>query len=444
MSKTIGDAPITTRSSRLRLTPGTHWRSLDAEHHIGYRKGARAGRWLVRWRVEKTYRQESLASADDVLEADGIGTLSFEQATREAKHFIQDARKRAAAKAAGPIQTVTTAALNYADLIENRHRDAGRPVAKDCRSRFKNHVSTDPIAKIELYALTAADIRAWRKRARAKGLKPASLKRVANDFRAALNNAGQEFKRALPDRFPMEIRDGFVMTTSDRFIVATRANMILPDNDVRRLILSAREIDAEQGWDGGLARLVIALAATGARFSQLARCKVADLQVHTKRLLIPVSAKGRGLKSVSHVAAALGDDVIDELRSQIRGRRGHEVLLLRPAFRREGRGWERDGRRPWQAAEISKPFREIAKRAGLSGDASAYCLRHSSIARALRAGLPIRLVAAAHDTSSTMIELHYAAHVVDAMSDVARLAVVPLAAAAQVIKMIAQVNQADC
>ena len=443
MSKTIGDAPITTRSSRLRLTPGTHWRSLDAEHHIGYRKGARAGRWLVRWRVEKTYRQESLASADDVLEADGIGTLSFEQATREAKHFIQNARARAAAKAVGPIQTVTAAAMAYADLIECRHRDAGRPVAKDCRSRFKNHVLNDVVAALELHALKAADIRAWRTRARAKGVKPASLKRIANDFRAALNNAGEDHKRALPDRFPMEIREGFLPSTADRFVVATRPNMVLPDADVRRLIASAREVDLEQGWDGDLVRLIVTLAATGARFSQAARCTVSNLQIDTRRLLVPTSGKGRGIKATTHTAVALGDDVVDELRSQIAGRRGHEVLLLRPAFRREGRGWVRDGRRRWQAAEISAPFREIAKRAGLSADVTAYALRHSSIVRGLRAGLPVRLVAGLHDTSSEMIERHYSGFIVDAMTEAARLAIVPLASTARVIPMGAQLSQTD-
>jgi hypothetical protein len=44
----------------------------------------------------------------------------------------------------------------------------------------------------------------------------------------------------------------------------------------------------------------------------------------------------------------------------------------------------------------------------------------------LGAGLPIRLVAALHDTSSEMIEKNYSAYIVDAMDELAAKAVVPL------------------
>ena len=62
----------------------------------------------------------------------------------------------------------------------------------------------------------------------------------------------------------------------------------------------------------------------------------------------------------------------------------------------------------------------------LPKDVVPYALRHSSIVRQLRAGLPVRLVAALHDTSSAIIERHYAAAIVDALDDVAAGAVIPL------------------
>ena len=55
-----------------------------------------------------------------------------------------------------------------------------------------------------------------------------------------------------------------------------------------------------------------------------------------------------------------------------------------------------------------------------------YALRHSSIVRGIRANLPIRLVAALHDTSVQMIERHYGKWVVDGLDDLAARAVVPL------------------
>jgi integrase len=121
---------------------------------------------------------------------------------------------------------------------------------------------------------------------------------------------------------------------------------------------------------------------------------------------------------------------------------GHEPLLTRWRHRQvkgdEAAGirprWERDVRRPWtSSAEMTRPWRAAVAAAGLPAAGPVpYCLRHSSIVRGLRAGLPVRLVAAVHDTSAAMVERHYGAFIVDATEDLLRRAVVPLAPAASV------------
>ena len=90
-----------------------------------------------------------------------------------------------------------------------------------------------------------------------------------------------------------------------------------------------------------------------------------------------------------------------------------------PLYRRQQQLWEplllqADGR-TWgteEGAEVSKDYRddvrEIVRAIGLDPDkVTLYSLRHSSIVRALLAGIPIRIVAAAHDTSVAMIEATY-------------------------------------
>ena len=51
---------------------------------------------------------------------------------------------------------------------------------------------------------------------------------------------------------------------------------------------------------------------------------------------------------------------------------------------------------------------------------TAYALRHSSIIRALLAGVPVRVVAASHDTSVMMLERTYSAYVLDHSDAVGR------------------------
>jgi hypothetical protein len=117
----------------------------------------------------------------------------------------------------------------------------------------------------------------------------------------------------------------------------------------------------------------------------------------------------------------------------LRGRDADDVLLQRQHYR-HGRGpgglrWEDAGRGPWGTAdEILGLWADAVKRARAPAGTIMYALRHSSIVRGLTAGLPIRLVAALHDTSVEMIEAHYSAYIVDATEEIARRAAMSFAA----------------
>ena len=90
--------------------------------------------------------------------------------------------------------------------------------------------------------------------------------------------------------------------------------------------------------------------------------------------------------------------------------------------------WEKVERSHWKtASETDRMWDATIAAAKLPGNTVMYALRHSSIVRGLRAGLPVRLVAALHDTSTVMIEKHYAAYIIDATEELARRAVVSLA-----------------
>jgi integrase len=146
------------------------------------------------------------------------------------------------------------------------------------------------------------------------------------------------------------------------------------------------------------------------------------------RLMIPVSRKGRGQKSRTHTAVPVALDIVELLRSAVQGRNGAEPLLLRPHWRQiKPTSWELVGRGRWMASsELNRPWQKILLEAGVPATTVPYALRHSSIVRAITAGLPLRQVAGLHDTSTTMIERHYSAFVVDALDELARRAVVPL------------------
>jgi hypothetical protein len=94
MAKTLKEAPITTANARAKLPAGLHWRSLDPDVHLGYRKGRRGGVWLVRWRNGVGYRQKPIGTADDAIKE---GTLDFTLGIAKAR--LREPKRAAIARA---------------------------------------------------------------------------------------------------------------------------------------------------------------------------------------------------------------------------------------------------------------------------------------------------------------------------------------------------------
>ena len=130
--------------------------------------------------------------------------------------------------------------------------------------------------------------------------------------------------------------------------------------------------------------------------------------------MMPSSRKGKGTKRVERRPVPITPGLAAKLRAASARRRGGDPLLLQP-----------DGTR-WQLARHVRPFAEAATEAGLAG-VTAYALRHSSIIRALLAGVPVRVVAVNHDTSVMMLERTYSAHIADHSDVVGRRALLDLA-----------------
>lgn len=248
------------------------------------------------------------------------------------------------------------------------------------------------------------------------------------DLKAALNDAARHYRKKLPADFALIIREGLKIS-EPRSPEARR--QILNDEAIKRILSETRRYDHAQNWDGDLFRLILLLAATGARFSQIRRLQVSDVQIETCRIMIPTSKKGQNNKRLERIAVPVGEDVIASLLPILQGRASREPLLERWRHVQVGPAeWRREGRGAWRtASEMTRPWGAIMELAGvhLQGDnLLPYALRHSSIVRGLRAGLPTRLVAALHDTSVVMIEKHYSAYVVDALNDLAARAVIKL------------------
>ncbi|MER9410674.1 MULTISPECIES: integrase [unclassified Mesorhizobium] len=441
MSKTVASSLFTTREARKILELGVHWRAIDPDTHLGYRKGKRAGKragvWLVRWRVGKGYKQAPLGAADDIITK---GTLDYKAADSAARTLVEKERTREKVIAAGPVLTVGDIVEQYVSGRDQRLLNrVGRQMRSDAGQRLRRYllgqdgrgkqdaIPAAAISKIEFHELSEDDLFGWRD-GLPRSLKGTTVRRLVNDLKAGLNRGYTLNKKRLPATVPAVIKGGLATPNADddQAEPVARENQILSDAEVDRLIIAAKQIDAEDGWDGDLFRLIVVLARTGARFSQVVRIRVRDCQALPKpRILIPASRKGRG----GHAGATLfpvDADIISMLLPATTARDPDAILLERWRSRQVPGAirWEKSERGPWTAsAEFARPWKLIVERAGLPGTIP-YGLRHSSIVKCIRENLPIRLVAANHNTSIVMIEKHYSAWISDGLEDMTRAAIV--------------------
>ncbi len=442
MAQTLAEAKIITREQRRRLPSSSkpYWRGIDQGIHLGYRKGKRGGTWLVRrYLGNQEYRCDPIGAADDELRA---GTLDFHAAVKRAKEVVEAQRLQEKASADGSVLTVAQAVEAY--MRERDERDArrkGRACRSDATSRLSRYVVGQsargkrkelppaPLASLSLHELDESDLASWRAELPAT-FKHSTTMRLVSDLKAALNAAYMANRSRLPASLAATIKYGLRSGREDPdpYGSIARENQILSDAQVAALISAARCVDEKQGWEGDLFRLVVVLAATGARFSQVKELRVIDVQRTAGRLIIPPSGKGSGTRKKDAVPVPVGKDVLDALLPATSGRAKDSILLERWRSKQVAGGirWERVRRGPWQAAsEMRRPWLDVCAEAGLP-DVIPYALRHSSVVRGLRANLPIRLVAALHDTSVAMIERHYGRYIADGLNELAAKSVVPL------------------
>lgn len=396
-------SPLSRKAERLALPIAKRpvFASLGDGVSIGYRRNAGAGVWVARRSDGKGGKFEGrLGLADDYADANGADVLSFAQAC--AKAFAFDPNKKAEA---APV-TIDAALKAYEADLTTRGADTAN--VRRVRVHLSPHLLNKMVAE-----LTVQDLKGWRD-SLSKKLAAASVNRTTTPLKAALNMAADNDEGAtIKSRAPWEI--GFAALPG----AEQARNVVISTSAINKIVA------ASYGHSHAFGLLVEVLAVTGCRYIQASRLVVSDLQDGNgePRLLVPSSKKGRGVKTVLRRSVAIPKALAARLRDAAGDRLPSAPLLVH----RSGDAW--------QHAEHVVPFREAVSAAELepseispftSEEISSYALRHSSIVRDLMAGLPIRIIAAKHDTSVAMIERNYSDKITDHTDSLFRASVLEI------------------
>jgi integrase len=381
MARNIRSSALESRSARLKLAKRgkPYWVRIDRGLALGYRRLETGGRWIIRRATgDGANWTKGFATADDYEESNNDSVLSFFQAQSTARTIARDG------EASGGLITVTGAIDRYADDLAVRGGEARN--ARTARVHLPPALLSKPVS-----LLTQRELRSWRD-GLLKGRAPATVNRIIVCVSAALELASSLDPITNRTAWKVGLRK---LTGAD---TGRERNVVLPEEKIRELVSLAYEEDPAFGL------FVETGAVTGARRVQLSRLRVADLQDNRPdpRVMMPSSRKGKKAKRVDRRPVAIPPSLAAKLRHAAGDRAPDELLLLKA-----------DGT-AWGVNDPRRPFWRIVERTGLDPDVvTPNALRHSSITRQLLGSVPIRVVAAAHDTSIQMIEKTYAAYIAD-------------------------------
>lgn len=389
MARTVRNSKLDTRSARARLVlrDSPYWVPLAPGCALGYRKGAKGGVWLAKIVRGELRQQTALGPADDALDPDGMLAISYAQAQTRAREWFADVVRPEAPL--GPY-TVRQAIADYLDWF----RTTGRKSLNETTAST-NAFILPQLGSEDVRSLTPIRLRRWlmdiaaappRLRTRpgqeqnvrdtaddpeAPRRRHATANRILTVLKAALNHAWREGKVASDDAWrrvvPFREADAARVRYLDR-------------GECGRLVNASPE---------PLRTLVRGALFTGARYSELARMRVADFSRDSGTLLVGTSKAGR----VRHIE--LTAEGLEFFNGITAGRASGEFL-----FHRDGSAWGK--------SHQQRPLAEACRAAKVSPAVSFHVLRHTYASLMVMDGVPLMVVARnLGHTDTRMVEKHY-------------------------------------
>ena len=392
MPRTVREAKLETRSSRLKLSPRAepYWRGIHEGAHLGYYRGARSGKWVARFRPPgasgKGYLKRTLAEADDYAEADGERFLDFRQAQDAARAWFDEI-------ASGNREKTSFTVADALDEYMKSFR--GKSVAAT-RSRAEAIIKPE-LGDLEVRELTRKIIAEWHerrassparlrtsRRAKTANIRPLEGDEAIRKRRSTANRDLTVLKAAL--NRAAERRDGLPVDAWRAvrpFPKVDRAKLrYLSEGEARRLV------NATPGY---FRPLVQAALLTGARYGELRSVRAKDFHPDSGVLILTDT------KSGTPRPVYLEEEGVRLFTRALLGKRPDDWIFPRT-----------DGGR-WGASQQARPIAEACAGAGLE-PTTFHDLRRTYGARLAIKGVPIAVIAEALGHADERITRRHYAH----------------------------------
>jgi integrase len=398
MARRVRDANLETRNARraLKVHAKPYWRSLDKGLHLGYRKRASGGSWIVRRFTEAgKYSESRLGLADDFQDADGVKTFDYSRAQKEARKWYEaEIRQEAGLEEAhdGPYN-VDDAMRDYMKhySIEGK---AVVAVQSSINTRIK-----PVLGKLDAARITTKQIADWHHNIAASSAmlrtgrsaqKPNVRLHAADDHdairrrRATANRVLTTLKAALNYAW----KEGRVASDNAWRKVKPFRNVDAP---VMRYLTEEQCTRLVNACYADFRLLVQGALLTGCRYGELAALKANDFNPDSGTVAIRVSKSGK----VRHVV--LTDEGKKFFRTVTLNKQGTDFIFTRG----------KNG--IWGASHQTRMLAESCKHAKIKPAISFHILRHTHGSMLAMKGVPMPVIAKQLGHADTrMTEKHYA------------------------------------
>jgi integrase len=365
--------------SAISIGPKLHVVYLRKGLHLGYRRSKQGGAWFGRKHKSGTtkYVFEPLGVADDVLPANGIDVLSYDQAVRRAERWFEDQK----ANELGVI--VIKKNFTVADLMPE-YLEYLR-ITKECKSPHKTQRSIEThilptLGSIPLKQLSRVHVERWMRglvqtppRLRTRSKEPvfrdidptdddylrkrkASANRIWNIFRSMMNFAYREEK--VKSKQAWDKIESFKAVNEPKIIPFTLTEF--------QALVAVCDPDFKQLAEGAFF--------TACRYAELGRMQVRDFKPNVRKVYVRPSKNGLS----RWVSVDEGFELFEKLT---RGRQSDEFIFLRA-----------DGER-WGHSHQQRPMLNALRAAGLPEEFTFHQIRHLAARLHLEGGMTMEEVA---------------------------------------------------
>jgi integrase len=398
--RTIRDVKLDTRSARARVDAGkvTHWITLSSGCAIGYRKGARGGSWVARFiAADRTRLEKKIGTSDDVLEADGVLALSYQQAETKARAWFQIAASKLSGESVRSGRfTVTNAVEDYLSRCKRR----GMKAVDRMEHAIRVHILPS-LGTLDVDKFTRGRLERWHEslasspaRLRSKAGSEPRFKPAAQteEEKRARKSSANRVLAILKAALNHSVTQGYVSTDSAwrwvkpfRSVCGVRVRFLTIDEQRRLVAVCLPDFRL----------LVQAALYSGCRYGELCRLRTEDFQCQSASLFILMSKPGKSRHI--HLTA----EAVSFFSSIAADRKPNDRLLMR--VRKNGLSAIE-----WRKSEQHRMMMDACKRAQIEPRLSFHGLRHTYASTLIMAGVPLVVVAKQLGHADTrMVEIHY-------------------------------------